>query len=259
MTTRIGIAGIAGRMGRLLAEETQAAGATLAGGTVRLGAPIATLPPGLPVLPDIVALCAASDVVVDFTHAHAARAHALAAAETGTPLVVGTSGLSAADEEALAEAAKRVPIVYAASFAPGVTLFLAIAERMAAALPPEQYDAEIVEMHHRQKVDAPSGTAIALGRAVAAGRGTTLEEAGKESGRDGHCGARGTGTIGFAALRGGQVVGEHTLIFAAASEQISLTHRNFDRRVYASGAVRAALWVRDKAPGLYGMRHVLGM
>jgi len=259
VTTRIGIAGIAGRMGRLLAEETEAAGAVLAGGTVRPGTPIATLPAGLPVLPDIVALCAASDVVVDFTHAHAARAHALAAAETGTALVLGSSGLSATDEEAVAEAAKRVPIVYAASFAPGVTLFLAIAERMAAALPPEQYDAEIVEMHHRQKVDAPSGTAIALGRAVAAGRGTTLEEAGRESGRDGHCGARGTGTIGFAALRGGQVVGEHTLIFAAASEQISLTHRNFDRRVYASGAVRAARWVQGKAPGLYGMRDVLGM
>ena len=121
----------------------------------------------------------------------------------------------------MAEAAQRVAIVYAANFAPGVNLFLAIAERMAAALPGAQYDAEIVEMHHRQKVDAPSGTAVALGRAVAAGRGTTLEEAGRESGRDGHCGARGTGTIGFAALRGGQVVGEHTLIFAAASEQIA--------------------------------------
>jgi 4-hydroxy-tetrahydrodipicolinate reductase len=259
MTIRIGITGIAGRMGRLLAEETATAGATLAGGTIRPGASLDTLPPGLPVVTDVVALCAASDVVVDFTHAHAARAHALAAAETGTALVLGSSGLSAADEAAVAEAAKRVPIVYAANFSPGVALFLAVAERMAAALPPAHYDAEIVEMHHRQKVDAPSGTAIALGRAVAAGRGTTLEDAGRESGRDGHCGARGTGTIGFAALRGGQVVGEHTLLFAAASEQISLTHRSFDRRVYATGAVRAALWVKGRAPGLYGMRDVLGM
>jgi 4-hydroxy-tetrahydrodipicolinate reductase len=205
------------------------------------------------------ALCAASDVVIDFTHAATARAHAEAAAAAGTPYVLGSSGLSAEEEAAVATAATRIPIVYAANFAPGVNLFLAIAERMAAALPAAQYDAEIVEMHHRQKVDAPSGTAVALGRAVAAGRGTTLEEAGRESGRDGHCGARGTGTIGFAALRGGQVVGEHTLLFAAASEHISLTHRSFDRRVYATGAVRAALWVKGRAARLYGMRDVLGM
>jgi 4-hydroxy-tetrahydrodipicolinate reductase len=259
MTIRIGIAGIAGRMGRLLAEEVAAAGATLAGGTIRPGAALDTLPRGLPVLPDIVALCSASDVVIDFTHAHSARAHVLAAAETGTALVLGSSGLSASDEAAVAEAATRTPIVYAANFAPGVNLFLAIAERMAGALPGAQYDAEIVEMHHRQKVDAPSGTAVALGRAVAAGRGTTLEEAGRESGRDGHCGPRGTGTIGFAALRGGQVVGDHTLVFAAASEQISLTHQSFDRRVYATGAVRAAGWVKGRAAGLYSMKNVLGM
>lgn len=259
MTLRIGIAGIGGRMGRLLAEEVPAAGAVLAGGTLRPGASLDTLPLGLPVLPDIVALCAASDVVIDFTHARAARAHALAAAETATPLVLGTSGLGPAEEAAIAEAATRTPIVYAANFAPGVNLFLALAERMAAALPATHYDAEIVEMHHRQKVDAPSGTAIALGRAVAAGRGTTLEAAGRESGRDGHCGARGIGTIGFAALRGGQVVGEHTLLFAAGSEHISLTHRSFDRRVYATGAVRAAAWVAGRGAGLFSMRDVLGM
>jgi len=255
MTIRIGIAGISGRMGRLLAEEVPAAGAVLAGGTSRSGA----APAGAAVLADFAALCAASDVVIDFTHAHAAVPHAQDAAASGTPFVLGSSGLTREEEAAVAAAAARIPIVYAANFAPGVNLFLAIAERMAAALPGAQYDAEIVEMHHRQKVDAPSGTAVALGRAVAAGRGTTLEEAGRESGRDGHCGARGTGTIGFAALRGGQVVGEHTLIFAAASEQISLTHKSFDRRVYATGAVRAALWLRGRAPGLFGMRDVLGM
>ncbi len=259
MAMRVGIAGIAGRMGRLLVEEVAAAGAELIGGTLRPGAPLAALPAGLVVLPDIVALCEASDVVVDFTHAHAARGHVKAAAATGTPLVLGTSGLGKAEEEAVAEAAQKVAIVYAANFAPGVNLVLALAERMAAALPAEQYDAEIVEMHHRQKVDAPSGTAVALGRAVAKGRGTTLEAAGRESGRDGHVGARRTGTIGFAALRGGQVVGEHTLLFAAGSEHIALTHRSFDRRVYATGAVRAALWLQGKPPGLYDMRHVLGM
>ena len=245
MSLRIGIAGIAGRMGQLLSEEVAAAGATLAGGTKRGDDPRA--------------LFAASDVVIDFTHAHSAPAHAALAAELDKGLVLGSSGLSAEEEKAVAEAAQRAPIVYAANFATGVNLVLAMAEKLAAALPAEQYDAEIVEMHHRQKVDAPSGTAVAMGRAVARGRGTTLEEAGRESGRDGHCGARKTGTIGFAALRGGQVVGEHTLLFAAGSEHIALTHRSFDRRAYATGAVRAARWLQGRAPGLYSMSDVLGL
>jgi 4-hydroxy-tetrahydrodipicolinate reductase len=255
---RIGIAGVAGRMGRLLAEEIVAAGATLSGGTVRPGSSRA-MSVDVTLLPDAAALFFASDVVIDFTHAEEAVPHATLAARTGTPLVLGSSGLSAAQERAVAEAAAQTPIVHAANFAPGVNLVLAMAERLAAALPAAQYDAEILEMHHRQKVDAPSGTAIALGRAVAAGRGTTLEDAGRESGRDGHTGARRTGTIGFAALRGGQVVGEHTLLFAAETEHISITHRSFDRRSYAVGAVRAALWLRGKAPGLYGMLDVLGV
>jgi 4-hydroxy-tetrahydrodipicolinate reductase len=255
---RIGIAGVAGRMGRLLVEEVAAAGATLAGGTVRVGSSKAP-PPGVTLLPDAAALFAAAEVVIDFTHAEEAVPHATLAARMGKPFVLGSSGLSAAQERAVAEAAAQAPMVYAANFAPGVNLVLALAERMAAALPAAQYDAEIVEMHHRQKVDAPSGTAIAMGRAVAKGRGMTLEEAGKESGRDGHTGARATGAIGFAALRGGQVVGEHTLLFASATEHIALTHRSFDRRAYATGAVRAALWLQGRAPGLYGMKDVLGM
>lgn len=243
--TRIGIAGIAGRMGKLLVEEVAAANCSLSGGTGRADDPRT--------------LFAASDVVIDFTHAHAAPLHAALAAELGKGLVLGSSGLSAAEEAAVTAAAQQAPIVYAANFATGVNLVLALAERLAAALPAEHYDAEIVEMHHRQKVDAPSGTAIALGRAVARGRGTTLEEAGRESGRDGHTGARGTGSIGFAALRGGQVVGEHTLLFAAGSEHIALTHRSFDRRAYATGAVRAAQWLRGRPPGLYSMTDVLGL
>jgi 4-hydroxy-tetrahydrodipicolinate reductase len=129
---------------------------------------------------------------------------------------------------------------------------------MAAALPAARYDAEIVEMHHRQKVDAPSGTAIGLGQAVARGRGVKLEDV-IESGRHGHTGARKDGAIGFAALRGGQVVGEHTLLFAAGDEHIEITHRAFDRRVFAAGAVRAALWARGQKPGVYSMMDVLGM
>jgi 4-hydroxy-tetrahydrodipicolinate reductase len=255
MTKGIGIAGIAGRMGRLLAEEVAAAGATLVGGIDRPGvAP----PPGVTLFPDIAALAEAADVVVDFTHASAATTHAAALAKAGTAWVLGTTGLSATDEAAVRQAAERIAVVYAPNFSPGVNLMLALAERMAAALPAEDYDVEIVEMHHRQKVDAPSGTAIGLGRAVARARGVDLAAV-QQSGRDGHTGARPTGAIGFAALRGGQVVGEHTLLFAGASEHIALTHRAFDRRVFATGAIRAALWVQGRPPGLYAMLDVLGM
>lgn len=254
---RIGIAGFAGRMGLLLVEEVRAAGHVLAGGTLRPGSE-KQAPPGVPVLADLAALAAASDAVIDFTHADTAEAHARALAETGVAWVLGTSGLSAANEAAVADAARRIPVVYAPNFAPGVTLVLALAERLAAALPAESYDAEIVEMHHRQKVDAPSGTAVGLGRAVARGRGVELEDV-AVSGRDGHTGPRPPGAIGFAALRGGQVVGEHTLLFASGSEHIALTHRAFDRRVFATGAVRAAGWTVGRAPGLYSMVDVLGI
>ncbi|HKM62509.1 MAG TPA: 4-hydroxy-tetrahydrodipicolinate reductase [Acidisphaera sp.] len=250
---RIGIAGINGRMGRLLAEEVVQAGADLVGGVDAGGAP-----GDARLFPDIRALAQACDLVMEFTHASAAQGHAAALAEAGVAWVLGTSGLSAADEAAVRAASARIPVVYAANFSPGVTMVLDAAERLAAALPAEDYDAEIVEMHHRQKVDAPSGTAIAMGRAVATGRGVELEAV-AERGRDGHTGARATGAIGFAALRGGQVVGEHTLIFAARSEHIELTHRAFDRRAFAAGAVRAALWLEGKPPGLYGMRDVLGL
>ena len=251
----IGIAGIAGRMGQLLAEEAVAAGARLAGGIDRAGtAP----PPGTVLFADIAELAAASDVVVDFTHASAVAAHARAIAGAGKAWVLGTTGLSAADEAAVAEAAKRVVVVYAPNFAPGVNLVLALAERMAASLPGDSYDAEILEMHHRQKVDAPSGTAIGIGRAVARGRGVAFEHV-KDSGRDGHTGARKPGAIGFAALRGGQVVGEHTLLFASGTEHIALTHRAFDRRAFATGAIRAAIWTQARAAGLYDMMDVLGI
>ncbi len=250
---RIGIAGITGRMGRLLVEECAAAGATLAGGT---GRPDAPLRPDL--LPGIVELAACSDVVVDFTRAAAVRGHAEALGRTRAAWVLGTSGLSEPDEAAVREAARHIPVVYAPSFAPGVTILLEVAERLARALPAEAYDAEILEMHHRQKVDAPSGTAIGLGRAVAAGRGVSLPDV-MESGRHGHDGPRREGAIGFAALRGGQVVGEHTLLFAGASEHVAVTHRALERRVFAQGAVRAAGWVVGREAGLYSMLDVLGL
>jgi len=257
MALRIGVAGITGRMGQLLAEEVPAAGADLAGG---IGRPGATRPAvvGMRLLPDLATLAAESDVVIDFTNAATAQATAATLTAAGKPWILGTSGLSAADEAAVERAATQIPVVYASNFSAGVNLVLALAERMGAALPAETYDAEIMEMHHRQKIDAPSGTAIGMGRAVAKGRGTKLDEL-MESGRHGHTGARKTGAIGFAALRGGQVVGEHTLIFASGTEHIALTHRAFDRRAFATGAVRAALWVAGKPPRLYSMMDVLGM
>ncbi|AHJ69618.1 4-hydroxy-tetrahydrodipicolinate reductase [Granulibacter bethesdensis] len=253
---RIGIAGMAGRMGSLLVEESAAQG-TVSGGTLRPGSN-SPAPAGVHAFADISALAEASDAVIDFTSASTVQTHARALSKAGTAWILGTSGLSPADEKAVEEVAALVPVVYAPNFAPGVNLVLALAEKMAAALPGDRYDAEIVEMHHRRKIDSPSGTAIGLGRAVAAGRGVALEEV-IESGRHGHVGPRQPGAIGFAALRGGQVVGEHTLLFAADDEHIALTHRAFDRRAFARGAVQAALWVQGKPPGLYSMMDVLGM
>jgi 4-hydroxy-tetrahydrodipicolinate reductase len=252
---RIGVAGIAGRMGRLVAREAIAAGALLAGGTWRGG----EMPPeGVAYFADVGAMARQCDAVVDFTHASAVRPHAAALADAGCAWVLGTTGLSAEDRDAVREAAHRIPIVQAANFSPGVTLLLALAERLGAALPAGAYDAEILEMHHRQKTDAPSGTALALGEAVARGRGVSLETLAVHA-RDGDIGPRPPGAIGFASLRGGQIVGEHTLLFAAGDEQIAVTHRAFDRGVFARGAVRAAMWEHGRPPGLYGMEDVLAM
>lgn len=253
---RIGIAGLNGRVGRLLAEEVPAGGAVLAGGTTRDGTPVAGL--DCPVHAHIADLARECDVVIDFTHASTVAAHATALAETGTAWVLGTTGLSPAQQQAVDAAARQVGVVQAANFSPGVTLVTRLARQMGAALPGSDYDAEILEMHHRQKVDAPSGTALAMGRAVADGRSIRLEDH-IESGRDGHTGPRADGAIGFAALRGGQIVGEHSVIFTSGHEQIVLTHRSFDRRVYATGAVRAAKWLRGRPAGLYDMEDVLDL
>jgi 4-hydroxy-tetrahydrodipicolinate reductase len=252
---QIGVAGIAGRMGRVVAEEIVAAGAMLTGGTCPLGE---TPPPGVIGFASLRDLAAGSRAIIDFTHASTVPSHAEACMDAHTAWILGTTGLSPEDQAAVCAAARRIAVVQAANFSPGVNLVLALARTLGAALPGDAYDAEIVEMHHRQKVDAPSGTALALGRAVAAGRGARFEDVVIPA-RDGHTGPRPAGGIGFAALRGGQVVGEHTLIFAAGDEQIALTHRAFDRRAFARGAVRAALWAAGRPPGLYGMMDVLGM
>jgi 4-hydroxy-tetrahydrodipicolinate reductase len=194
--------------------------------------------------------------VLDFTSPEAAVAHAALAARTGTILVTGTTGLTSAQQAKIRAAAKKVAVVQAPNFSIGVNLALALVEQTAQVLD-DGYDIEIVEMHHRHKVDAPSGTALGLGRAAARGRGVTLEKM-SERGRDGITGARRTGTVGFASLRGGDVVGDHTVIFAGPGERVEITHKAGGREVFALGAVRAALWGKGRKPGLYSMADVLG-
>lgn len=258
---KIGIVGCGGRMGQMLVKAVDDnPAATLAGGTERPGSALVggrTGADGAPVYDNPAALFAAAEAVIDFTAPAATVAHAKLAAETGTVLVVGTTGLSKDDEAALAEAATKVPVVYAPNFSVGVNLLMALTERAAAILG-DDYDIEIVEMHHRRKVDAPSGTALGLGRAAAKGRAVALEQVWCKS-RDGHTGARPTGEIGFATLRGGDVVGDHTVMFAADEERVELTHKAASRAVFAKGAVRAALWAQGQQPGLYSMRDVLGL
>jgi 4-hydroxy-tetrahydrodipicolinate reductase len=264
---RIGIAGCAGRMGRMLLRTVlDAPGAELAGGIERPGHPtlgqdLGTVaggePLGFSVTDDAAALFATADVVIDFSAPAAALTHAGLAARHGTALVVGTTGLAADHRSALEQAAESVPVVVAANMSVGVNLLLGLTRLLAEVLGPD-FDIEIVEMHHRQKVDAPSGTALALGEAAAAGRGIALGDAAVRV-RDGHTGPRPTGAIGFATLRGGDVIGEHTVIFAGEGERLELTHRAASRSVFASGAIRAALWCEGRAPGLYTMRDVLGL
>ena len=264
---RIGIVGCAGRMGKMLVGAVlDAEGCALAGGTERpgsealdrdLGEMVGRDRIGIPVEADPEALFARADAVIDFTTPAATLGHAELAARSGRVLVVGTTGMSAADEARLREAATRTAVVYAPNFSIGVNLLLALTERAAAILA-DDYDIEIVEMHHRHKVDAPSGTALGLGRAAAHGRAVALDSVWCKS-RDGHPGARPRGEIGFATLRGGDVVGDHTVMFAAEGERVELTHKASSRAVFAKGAVRAARWAEGKAPGLYTMRDVLGL
>jgi 4-hydroxy-tetrahydrodipicolinate reductase len=183
--------------------------------------------------------------------------HAELVARHGKALVIGTTGLAPAETAAIEGFARQTPIVWAPNMSLGVNLLLGLVEQVAASLGPD-WDIEIVEMHHRNKVDAPSGTALGLGRAAAKGRGVVLDEVAVRS-RDGLTGAREAGTIGFATLRGGDVIGDHTVVFAGNSERVELTHKATDRRVFAKGAVRAALWLRGKPAGLYGMKDVLGL
>ena len=241
--TAIGIYGSAGRMGRAIALVAENEGLTLAGG-VDAGE-------------DPLPLARTSGALVDFSTAGAIEAHLAAAVQAGTPIVIGTTGLTPRHHAAIDAAAERIAVLQTGNTSLGVTL-LGLLVREAAARLGADWDIEIVESHHRHKVDAPSGTALLLGEAAAAGRDSTLAEL-RVDGRAGLVGARSEGTIGFASVRGGSVIGDHDVIFAGEGERIELMHRADDRIIFAKGAVQAALWIADQPAGRYRMGDVLGL
>lgn len=266
MTVAIGVVGCAGRMGRMVIEEVlktddcRLAGGTEVAGDVigkDLGTLVGSEPLGVTVGDDPAALFGAADAVIDFTIPMATKSHAAAAESSGTAYVVGTTGLGAEDQAAIDSAAKNAPVVQAPNFSVGVNLLFALTKQVAAKLDPD-YDIEILEMHHRAKIDAPSGTALGLGEAAAAGRDVPLDSVARYA-REGQTGARPAGEIGFATLRGGGVIGDHTAMFANEVERLELTHKAGTRGIFAGGALRAALWLQGKPAGLYGMADVLGL
>jgi 4-hydroxy-tetrahydrodipicolinate reductase len=254
---KIGVAGALGHMGR----------AVIAAVTARADAGVAAVfdQPGREGelvdghrLGDLDAVLAASEVVIDFTTPKASEALARRAAERGAPaLVIGYTGGTAEDDAVIAEAATRVAIVRSRNFSLGVNLLRGLVDQVARRLPADDWDIEVFEAHHRRKVDAPSGTALMLGEAAAQARGGKLEQL-AERGRDTLIGARAPGAIGFSVMRGGGLVGEHSISFIAEDEVVTLSHSARDRSLFARGALAAALWVADKPPGLYDMQDVLG-
>lgn len=264
---KIAVMGAAGRMGQeLLRAVAGTDGCMISGATEMPGSPLLGKDAGelaglgrngVIITDDAAATIGACDAILDFTAPKATAAFAALAARHKIVHVIGTTGSDAACDAAIAEAAKAATIVKAGNMSLGVNLLAALTQKVAAALG-EDWDIEILEMHHRAKVDAPSGTALMLGEAAAKGRGIALGER-SARGRDGHTGARKSGDIGFASLRGGSVVGDHTVIFAGNGERIELSHRAADRGIFARGAVKAALWGKGRPPGLYSFADVLGM
>ncbi|WP_380878372.1 4-hydroxy-tetrahydrodipicolinate reductase [Sphingomonas sp. DBB INV C78] len=254
--TRIGIIGAGGRMGRAIAAAVEDVDACVSGGIDRPG----TAPEALgdvPLLASPTELAAASDVMVDFSSPAALAAHLDAAAAVGTPIVIGTTGLAPEHHALIDEAAKSVAVLQAFNTSLGVNLLAHLVRETAARLGTD-WDIEVVEMHHRHKVDAPSGTGILLGQSAAAGRQVALADVAVRS-RDGITGERPEGAIGFAVLRGGSVAGDHQVVFAGEGERIELGHRAESRAIFASGAVKAALWLAGKPAGRYTMNDVLGL
>ena len=264
---RLVVVGASGRMGRTLIRiVSETPGAVLAGAVDRAESDVigtdagalAGLPAnGVTVSDDPLPLFAGADGVLDFTLPQATVAYSEFTAQARIVHVIGTTGLSADDEARIAAAGRHAPIVKSGNMSLGVNL-LAVLVRQAAKALDADFDIEVLEMHHRHKVDAPSGTALLLGNAAAEGREVDLAEHSVRV-RDGHTGARNRGDIGFATLRGGSVVGEHSVLFSGEGETIELSHKAIDRSIFARGAVKAALWAREKKPGLYSMADVLGL
>jgi len=264
---KISVMGVAGRMGRELVRAAIATeGCVVTGGVEPDGSPhigedIGVLSGcsaiGVAVSSDALASIVEADAILDFTTPSASVEFAGLAANARIIHVLGTTGFSETDDAAIEAAARHATIIKAGNMSLGVNLVAELTRKIAAVLD-EEYDIEIVEMHHRHKVDAPSGTALMLGEAAAEGRKISLKERSVRS-RDGHPGARTPGDIGFATLRGGDVVGEHTVVFAADGERIEIAHKAADRGIFSRGAVKAALWGKGKGPGLFAMTDVLGI
>ena len=256
---RVAIAGAGGKMGRALIDATLAdsslklAAALDAAGSLALGMQIG----GVAVQSDVRAGVSAADVLIDFTRPEGTLAHLDACVAAGKAMVIGTTGFSEAQLSRIKDASKRIPIAMSPNFAVGVNVVFRLAETAAAALG-DSYDVEIIEAHHRQKVDAPSGTALMLGKLVAGALGRNLEEVAAH-GREGDVGARPPKEIGFHAIRGGDIVGEHTVVFAGTGERVEVTVRSQSRLTYANGALRAAKYLQAKKNGLYDMKDVLGL
>jgi 4-hydroxy-tetrahydrodipicolinate reductase len=255
---KVAIAGAGGRMGRTLIEgvladrELTLAAALEAPGAAAIGQAAGALR----ITADLAAL-AAADALVDFTRPEGTLAHLEACLKLNRRMVIGTTGFSEAQNARIAEAARRIPIVLSPNFAIGVNVVFRLAQTAARALG-DAYDVEIVEAHHRHKVDAPSGTALKLGELVAQALGRELGKVAMH-GRHGDTGERPAGAIGFHAIRGGEIVGEHTVLFAGPGERVEVTVRSQSRTTYASGALRAAKWLAGQGPGLYDMFDVLGL
>jgi 4-hydroxy-tetrahydrodipicolinate reductase len=264
---KIAIMGAGGRMGRELIRTVHGMDGCVVAGAVEhassnlVGQDAGVLaglePLGVKVSGDPLEVIARVDGILDFTIPAATVGFAELTANARIVHVIGTTGLSEAQEAQIKAAARHATIVKAGNMSLGVNLLTALTKRVAAALDAD-FDIEIVEMHHKHKIDAPSGTALMLGQAAADGRKVSLKDTSVRV-RDGHTGARRRGDIGFATLRGGNVVGEHTVIFAADGERIELSHKATDRGIFARGAVKAALWGRGKGPGLFSMMDVLGL
>ena len=253
--TKIGIFGAAGRMGRAIAQVALEAGLEISGGTHR--ADSGDLLPGIAITSDPLELAKRSDVLIDFSVPAALSRHLDACVAAGKPVLVGTTGLEAEHHSLIDTAAGSIAVLQTGNTSLGVNILAALVEQAAARLG-DDWDIEIVEMHHRHKVDAPSGTALLLGEAAARGRQISLADH-SDRGRDGITGARVQGSIGFAALRGGSVAGDHQVILASEGERIELGHRAESRVIFARGAVRGASWLLGQPAGRYDMKGVLGL